>query len=288
MNENRTKYPKKKSSMYAQLQILPTRYKVVALVRMEKIRATQILQLRKKLKDQVEFVSIKDKVAVKALETVDVSGIEKIIPDIKGQCMLFFTNTSPFRLSMSLDKNKVMLPARGGDVASVDVVVPARNTGIAPGPMLTEFKDAGIPTKIDQGTIWIAKDTTPVKKGEIIGEKLAAMLGKLDIKPIEAGISLDVALESGSKYTQEDMMIDVDAVTSLVAQAHQEAANLSIEAAYVTPTTIIQILAKGASSARSLSIESAYTTKDTLNSILGRAHANANALMQKSDYTPSS
>ena len=105
-----------------------------------------------------------------------------------------------------------MMMARGGDIASVDVVVPAKNTGIAPGPMLTEFKEAGIPTKIDQGTIWIAKDSTPVLKGEAINEKLAAILGKLDIKPVEAGITLFTALEDGLKYAEEEMIIDVEKV----------------------------------------------------------------------------
>ena len=37
-----------------------------------------------------------------------------------------------------------MMGARGGDIASIDIIVPAKNTGIAPGPMLTEFKITGI------------------------------------------------------------------------------------------------------------------------------------------------
>ena len=63
-----------------------------------------------------------------------------------------------------LVKNKVLLKARGGDIASIDVVVPPKNTGIAPGPMLTEFKENKIPTKIDQGTIWILKENNSCKK----------------------------------------------------------------------------------------------------------------------------
>ena len=191
MHENRTTYPKQKTVMHQQLQEIPKKYKVLALVRMEKVRASQILPLRKKLQDEVEFVSIKDKVAQKALEKVDIPGIKKIVEQLTGQCMFMFTNMSPFKLNVLLAKNKVMLPARGGDIASIDVVVPAKNTGVAPGPMLTDFKEAKIPTKIDQGTIWITKDTIPVKKGEPIPEKLAALLGKLDIKPVEAGISLE-------------------------------------------------------------------------------------------------
>ena len=47
--------------------------------------------------------------------------------------------------------------------------------------MLTDFKEAKIPTKIDQGTIWITEETIPVKKGEAVPEKIAALLTKLDI-----------------------------------------------------------------------------------------------------------
>jgi len=287
MHENRTSYPKRKAQMYQQLQELPKKYKVLALIKMYKVRSTQILPLRKILKDDVEFVSIKDKVAKKALEKLDVSGIKDIVGELSGQCMFMFTNMSPFKLNVLLSKNKIMMMARGGDVASLDIVVPAKNTGIAPGPMLTQFKDAGIPTKIDQGTIWIAKDTTPVLKGEVINEKLAAILGKLDIKPVEAGISLYVALEDGVKYAEEEMIIDVDKIRGEFAQAHQEAVSLSIAAAYITPDNISQILSKAAQSARSVSVESGFMTDETKEQILQKADAQAKALAGKAkDYKP--
>lgn len=274
--------------MYQQLQELPKKYKVLALVKMDKVRASQILPLRKTLKDEVEFVSIKDKVAKKALEKIDVPGIKDMISELTGQCMFMFTNMSPFKLNVLLAKNKIMLAARGGDMASIDVVVPAKNTGIAPGPMLTEFKEAKIPTKIDQGTIWIAKDTTPVKKGEVINEKLAALLGKMDIKPVEAGISLYTALEEGLKYSKDELVVDIEKIREEFALAHQEAVNLSIEAAYITPDNIKQILAKAAQSARSLSIESGFLTDDTKEQILQKAHGQAQSVAAKAkDYTPS-
>lgn len=273
--------------MYAQLQELPKKYKVMALVRMDKVRASQILPLRKKLKGEVEFFSIKDKVAKKALEKIDVAGIKEMIEQLTGQCMFMFTNMSPFKLNVLLAKNKVMMPARAGDIASIDIVVPAKNTGIAPGPMLTEFKEAGIPTKIDQGTIWILKDTTPVKKGEPINDKLAPLLGKLDIKPVEAGIALESALEEGLRYSREDLVVDVEKVRDELAQAHQEALSLSIEAAYVTPENIEAILSKASQYARSLSIESAFMTDETKEQILQKADAQARSVASKAkDYTP--
>lgn len=287
MHENRTSYPKRKTQMYQQLQELPKKYKVLAVIKLHKVRSTQILPLRKVLKGDVEFVAIKDKVAQKALDSLDIPGIKEMAKDLEGQCMFLFTNMSPFKLNVLLAKNKVMMAARGGDIASIDIIVPAKNTGIAPGPMLTEFKEAGIPTKIDQGTIWIAKDSTPVLKGKTINEKLASILGKLDIKPVEAGISLYIALENGLKYAEEEMIVDVEKVRAQFSQAHQEAVSLSIEAAYITADNISHILTKAAQYARSLSVESGFMTDETKEQILQKADAQARAVAgQAKDYTP--
>ena len=273
--------------MYQQIQELPKKYNVLTLVRMEKVRASQLLPLRKKLQGKVEILSVKDKIAKLALAKTGIKGIEKFVEKLNGQCLFMFTNMSPFKLNVLLGKNKVMLAARGGDIASLDVVIPPKNTGIAPGPMLTDFKENGIPTKIDQGTIWIMKETIPVKKGEVISEKLAALLGKLDIKPIEATIILNSALEEGLVYEQEEMTIDLDKFRNDLSQAHQEAISLSIEAAYITKDNIEQILAKASQSAKSVSVEAGYTTDDTKEQILQKAHGHAKGVASKAkDYTP--
>ena len=259
----------------------------MALVRMEKVRGSQLLPLRKKLQGEVEIVSIKDKVAKLAFAKAGITGIDKLSEKVTGQCVFMFTNMSPFKLNVLLGKNKVMLFARGGDTASMDVVIPPKNTGIAPGPMLTDFKENGIATKIDQGTIWIMKETIPVKKGEPISEKLAGLLAKLDIKAIEAGIVLNAALEEGLVYQQEEMIIDVEKFRNDLAQAHQQAISLSIEAAYITADNIEQILSKAAQSARSVSTEAGYLTEDTKEQVLQKAHGQAQGVASKAkDYTP--
>ena len=281
MHENRTKYPKKKTQMYQLLQDLPKKYSVTALVRMEKVRASQLLPLRKKLQGEVEIVSIKDKIAKKAIEKLDIPGIKKLKEKLTGQCLFMFTNMSPFKLNVLLGKNKIMLAARGGDIAGMDVVVPPKNTGIAPGPMLTEFKENKIPTKIDQGTIWILKETTPVKKGEVVSTRLAALLGKLDIKPIEAGISLNSALSESVLFAEEELVVDVEKFREKLIQAAQEAKSLSIEIAYITPENAEQLISKASQSARSLSIESGFLTDETKEQILQKAHGQAQNVSSK-------
>ena len=287
MLENRTTYPKKKTQMYQTLQELPKKYKVMALVRMEKVRASQLLPLRKKLQGKVEIVSIKDKVAQRAIEKLDMEGIGKMKEMLTGQCLFMFTNMSPFELNIFLSKNKILLSARGGDIASIDVIVQPKNTGIAPGPMLTEFKENKIPTKIDQGTIWILKETTPVKKGDVISAKLAALLGKLDIKPIEAGIVLNAALSESVLFSEEQLIVDVEKIKMQLVQANQQAVSLSIEASYITEDNIIQILAKASQAANNLSVEAGYVTEENKEQILQKAESQAQGIANKAkNYTP--
>lgn len=287
MKQNRSVYPQKKAQMYQQLQDLPKKYKVIALVRMEKVRSSQLLPLRKKFKGEVEIISVKDKVAQKAWSSLKMPSLEKLIDKLVGQCVLMFTNTSPHKLNILLGKNKIMLAARGGDKASIDVVIKAANTGITPGPILTDFKEAGIATKIDQGTVWITKDSTVAKKGDTISTKLATLLSKLDVKPVEAGIILNAALEENIVYSQEELSIDVEKYREAFTMAHQEAMALSVEIGYVTKENVNIILAKAAQHARSLAVESGYLTEETKNQTLQKAHAQASALAGKAkNYTP--
>jgi large subunit ribosomal protein L10 len=287
MHQNRTKYPQKKAQMYQQLQELPNKYKVVALVRMEKVRSSQLLPLRKKFKGEVEIVSVKDKVAQKSLSTLKIPGIEKLAEKLVGQCVLMFTNMSPIKLNILLGKNKIMMAARGGDKASIDVVIKAGNTGITPGPILTDFKEAGVSTKIDQGTVWITKDSVAAKKGDVISGKLATLLSKLDVKAVEAGIVLNSALEDKVVYNQEELTVDVEAYRTAFAQAHQEALALSIEIGYITKENVNIILARAAQQARSLAIEAGFLTEDTKEATIQRASGQAKALSGKlKGYNP--
>ena len=287
MHQNRTKYPQKKAQMYQQLQELPNKYKVVALVRMEKVRSSQLLPLRKKFKGEVEIVSVKDKVAQKSLSTLKIPGIEKLAEKLVGQCVLMFTNMSPIKLNILLGKNKIMMAARGGDKASIDVLIKAGNTGITPGPILTDFKEAGVSTKIDQGTVWITKDSVAAKKGDTISGKLATLLSKLDVKAVEAGIVLNSALEDKVVYNQEELTVDVEAYRTAFAQAHQEALSLSIEIGYVTKENVNMILGKASQQARSLAIAAGFLTDDTKDATIQKASGQAKALAGKlKGYTP--
>jgi large subunit ribosomal protein L10 len=285
----RKSYPKKKRVMYQELQELPKSYNVIALSKMNKVRASQLMLIRKKFRNDIKIRIIKNKVAQRAFEGVKgVAGIESLSKELEGQCALMFTNISPFKLNLAFSQNKIFLAAKGGDIATKEIVVPAGNTGIAPGPVLSEFKVANVQTKIDQGTIWVNKDTVVAKPGDVISMQLASLMSKLNIKPIEAGIAVNFAIAEGLLFKEADLRINLAEYRDELVRSFQQALALATEAGYVTPETVKPMLVKAQQHARSLAAESGYLTKDTADIVLPRAQSKAQAVAneaKKKGYT---
>ena len=276
------KYPKNKRLMFKSLQELPTNYSVIAISKMTKVRATQLMAIRKKFKDNIKILVVKNKVAKRAFEKINsVPALDNLSKELEGQCALMFTNISPFQLNLNFDKNKVFLPAKGGDIVSNEIIIPAGNTGLTPGPVLSEFKESNIPTKIDQGSIWVNKDTLVAKPGDIIPQKLASLMSKLNIKPIEAGMSVNFAIADGLVFKDTDLKIDLEEFKNNFTKMFNEALSLATEIGYVTRETIIPILVKAEQGAKSVVLESAYLTKETSGLLLSKAESEARALSKE-------
>jgi large subunit ribosomal protein L10 len=267
--------------MYSALAELAQKYKVIAMVRMEKVRATQLMQVRKKFRNEMKIMMIKNNVAKKSLANVKVKGLDKLIEGLEGQYAMMFTNMDPFKLYLALDKSKIFLPAKGGDVASDEIMVSAGNTGIPPGPVLTEFKEAKVPTKIDSGSVWISEDTVVANPGDAISHKLASLLAKLGIKPIKAGMTLNAALQEGVLYRNQDLRIDVDEIKQDIMASFNAAIALAVNASYATKESIEHLIKKAFGNARALSINSGYATTETAKEILYSAESKALALYEK-------
>lgn len=269
-------YPKKKRLMFEHLQETVRNYDVVALSKITKVRATQLMTIRKKFRNEIKILIIKNKVARRAFERVtDVQSLENISRALEGQCALMFTNISPFKLNLILNDNKVFLSAKGGDIATKDITIPSGNTGITPGPVLSEFKEANVPTKIEQGSIWVSKDTVIAKPGIVISQKLASLMSKLNIKPIEAGISIHSAIAESLFLNETDLKIDLNEYRNELQNSYLSAVSLSIEAEYITTETVKPLISRAQYIALALAKESEYLSTDTTNFVLAAAQVKA-------------
>ncbi len=283
-------YPKKKRMMFEELQKLPRDYNVLALSKITKVRAAQLMMLRKKFQGVIKIRVIKNKVAQKAFQKVpDIPNLQELSKLLEGQCALMFSNINPFRLNLIFDRNKILLPAKEGDIASSEIIINAGNTGINPGPVLSEFKEANVPTKIDQGTIWVVKDTLVARPGERLSSKLASLMSKLGIKPIEAGISVNFAVTEGLLLHDNELRINLIDYTNGITKCLHESFALAAEAGYVTAENIKSLLTRAQQNSIALAVESGYLTDSTIAISLSKCTVNALALeaeLIKKGYKP--
>lgn len=248
-------------------------YKVIALASLQKVRAPQLQKLRKKLQQNAHLRVIKNTIFRRAIsKSKNKPNLDTLESHVTGSTIYLFTNLNPFTLLLLLEKSKVKTTPKAGDVAAFDVVVPAGNTGQPPGPIISQLSAVGLKTHIESGSVWISKDTLVVKEGETISSRLAPILSKLGIKPVEAGLTLKTVYDEGAILIEEQLHVDVEGTRKTVEEAHRFAFYLSVNNAYTTAETINFILQKAHQDARILSINEEIPTKETIADILRKAH----------------
>lgn len=275
------KHNPKKEAIVERVDGLARKYPVLAVTGLSKVRATQLMAVRKALRGHAEVLVVKNTLAILGLKKAGIKNADQLLSHLTGQNALIFSTYDPFKLFLTLDKNKVYLPARAGDVAPEDIMVPAGNTGLPAGPILSEFREAGIQTKIEGGSIWVNRDSVAVKRGVTISPKLASLLSKLNIKPIKAGLSIALAYENGLIYAGELVAIDLEKYRQSLLQAYSSSRALAIVVGYVTKETAPEILASAYRQAVSVAVEAGFITPETAPRILAKAEAEASALMAK-------
>ena len=275
------KHNPKKASLIDKVSSLAQQYPVLAVTSLSKVRATQLMAVRRALRGNAEVLVVKNKLAILGLKKAGIENADQLLSKLTGQNALIFSTYDPFKLFLTLDKNKVYLPARAGDRPHDDIMVPAGNTSLPAGPVLSEFREAGIATKIESGSIWVNKDSVAVKKGDVISPKLASLLSKLNIKPIRAGLTISLAYEEGLVYSGDLVAIDLEQYRKSLIDAYRASRGLAIEVGYFTKDTSGEIIAKAYREAMALAIDAGIVTKETASAILGRAEAEAAALTAK-------
>lgn len=267
-----------------EIESVMKQYKVVALASLQKVRAPQLQELRKKLQNDAHLRVIKNSLIKRAIaQAKDKPNLEKLGDQLTGSTIFLFTNLNPFKLVLLLERSKVKTTAKAGDIAAFDVVVPAGNTGQPPGPIISQLSAAGLKTRIESGSVWINKDTLVAKKGEAISERLAAVLSKLGIKPVEGGLALKAVYDDGTVMTEEQLHLDVDGTRRNVEEASKQAFYLSITSAYTIPESIKFLLLKAHQDAYRLSVNENILTEETIADILKKAYVHMLSLRTRLD-----
>jgi large subunit ribosomal protein L10 len=247
-------------------------YKSIGIASLQKVRAAQLQELKKNLAGKVYMRVLKNTLTKFAIEDMNRDDLKKLEEYLEGSNLFLFTNLNPFKLALLLEHGKVKTTAKSGDTAAMDVVIPAGNTGQPPGPIISQLNAVGLPTRIESGSVWVSKDTLVVRKGESISVRLAAVLSKLGIKAVEAGLSMRAILDEGLIIDGEQLKIDIKETRKNFEQRHKEAFALSLSIAYPTTENITTLLQTAHQKAFTLSLNAAVPTKETIADLVKKAH----------------
>ncbi|MCK4521968.1 MAG: 50S ribosomal protein L10, partial [Nanoarchaeota archaeon] len=186
-------------------------YPIVGAVNMEGMPTPQLQKMREEIrKKNIVLLMTKRRLLKIAIENAksDKKGIEEIGKYLNGMPALIFSKENPFKLSKLLSSSKSKAPAKGGQTAPNDIVVKAGGTSFAPGPIIGELGALGIKSGVEGGKVAIKEDCVVCKEGGKISAKLAEILTRLGIEPMEVGLDLVAVYEDGLIFKKDVLAID--------------------------------------------------------------------------------
>ncbi len=247
-------------------------YSSVGIVGVRGIPSNQLQLMRKNLRSLANIKMCRNNLIYRALEESS-DNIKQISKFVEDQTALLFTNENPFKLYKILEKGKTQAPIKAGGIAPRDIVVPKGPTSFPPGPIVGELQGVGIPAGIESGKIVIRETKTVAKEGDVVAAKLASILARLEIHPVELGFELRAVYEKGMVYESKILAVDETKYTADLTLAVQQAFNLSINSVYPARATISTLLAKAASQSRNLAINAEIIIPETVDVLLAKANA---------------
>ena len=272
-------YPEKKVRTVQELEQLLREYKYVFLFDLHELPARILHEYRFRLRGKARIKVAKHTLFRIAFRRVFGDVPPEIDEQLRGERGYIFTNVDPFQFVKLVEENAVRRRAKPGDKAPYDIVVPAGPTNLSPGPILSRFGKLKIPTRVQEGKIWIAKDTVVVKAGQEINADVAEVLRVLGIMPIYESLRLIGVIWEGRRFVPiSELILDIPKYRSMIEDAAKNAVLLSLGAILPVPETLSRVISVAHLRATALAAEAGILAPETVPYILRKAVAAANAL----------
>ena len=254
--------------------------KTIGLVDIKGMPASQLHQIRSKLRDSIGIHVVKKTIIKFAMEHVkhskkNMAEIEAKIPEMPA---LIISDLDPFKMSKLFIENKAPAFAKPGQLAPEDIAIQEGPTPFTPGPMIAELGAIGIKVKVDAGKLVVQQRTVVAKKGEPIKPAVADLLVKLNIQPMEVRLSLAGAWSEEKVYGADVLNFNLEELMAELNKAASDTFMLSLGLPYPTKENISILVSKTYREAKSLAIERGIIVKELMGELLAKAIAQANAL----------
>ena len=257
----------KKHAFAKKLGELLGQYEKILLVDIDNVGANSIQKIRQTLRGQAVLLFGRNTLIRKAIrdyvEKCNEAGnkegvrIEALLPNIKGNVGLIFTNGDLNHIKEVAESFKQKAPAKIGAIAPEDVFVEPGPTGME--PTQTQFLQAlNIGSKIVKGQVEIISRVHLIKEGEKIGSSEATLLDKLNIMPFSYRASVKTVFDSGFVYPSSLLNLGPNDVLQMLAKGVQRVTTVALEIGYPSIATIPHLLVNAYKNILSISVETDY------------------------------
>lgn len=254
---------------------------VTALVGVRGVPASALQSMRRELRARGHPIVVATNSALRhALETAAAErpSLRPLLDRVQDQTALLAADGNPFAIYDEFSRTRSPTPARGGEVAPKDIVVPAGTTSFKPGPIVGELQHAGFPAAIEKGKVVLKKDTTIVRAGQTISREVAGLLTRLEIRPLEVGLAVRGIVDGTTFYPPELLAIDLESQRQEIVRGAHRALGLAVELAIPTRETLPRLVTRAHRRALSVAIAAGFPTPETIEPLLARAIREASAV----------
>ncbi|MBS3145032.1 50S ribosomal protein L10 [Candidatus Woesearchaeota archaeon] len=254
MSDHKPHINKRKKREVDRLKKLFQDYPVVAVADLHNLPAANLQKIKKKLRGKAEFVILKRRRAVIAINELKdkLPNAEELLQNVKGMVALLFSKEDPFQLYKIVQKNISPAAARAGQESPEDIAIPAGPTSFMAGPMIGELGQLGLKTEVKEGKIAIKEDKVVVKQGQVISAKVAELLTKFGIEPMKIGLNVVCTYQKGEILGKEVLGVSEEQYIGFIQTAYQESMNLAVFVAYPVKETIDLLIQKAARESKSV------------------------------------
>jgi large subunit ribosomal protein L10 len=270
----RTSVRSEKTDRVKELQASLLAHPMTALVGVRGVPANALQSMRRELVGRGHPIQVVSNSALRHALTGAAKKSPPLAPlleHLHDQTALLSASGNPFTLYQELLRTRSPTPARGGEAAPHDIVVPAQTTSFKPGPIVGELQHAGFPAAIEKGKVVLKKDVTIVRAGATISREVAGLLTRLEIFPLEVGLELRAVVEGGTFFPPDVLKVDLEARRAELVQAYRRALGLAVEVGYPTRESLPLLVARAHRAALATAVAAGYATRETIEPLLARA-----------------
>lgn len=260
MSRGEGKKAERKKNYWTRLVALLDEYTRVLVVTADNVGSKHMQQIRKAMRGKAVLLMGKNTMIRKAIRDhlEKTPALEGLLPYVKGNIGLVFTNGDLSDIRTKLTELKVQAAAKAGSIAPVDVVVPAGNTNMEP-TKTSFFQALSIPTKINRGTIEIINDIHLLTVGNKVSLSQAALLQMLGIRPFQYGLKVTTVYDNGAVYPAAVLDLTDDDILKKFFSGVNNVAALSLQIGFPTVVSVPHSVMNGYKNLIAISVMTDYT-----------------------------